>query len=98
MGDITIAILKGIGNIFLCDVLVCYMNFSSTVTCYSSQAYNLRFPRSPRIPMLENSVILEDKRDEFEEVVVRRCQLHVDAPYLMKKVSFCVIVLLFVLV
>lgn len=41
------------------------------------------------IPVFEGSDIISEERSEdgAEVIVVRRCKLNVDAPYLLKKVS-----------
>jgi hypothetical protein len=52
------------------------------------QAYEKRFPTCPQIPIFVGSEITFESRsaDGAEEVIERKCQLNVDAPYLVKKV------------
>ena len=53
------------------------------------QAYERRFPTCDMIPILANTekVTEEKSEDGAEHVVERKCSLHVDVPYLLKKVS-----------
>ena len=55
---------------------------------FLSQAYERRFPSCDMIPVFEGSDIISEERSEdgAEMIVVRRCKLNVDAPYLLKKV------------
>lgn len=52
-------------------------------------AYEKRFPTCPQIPIFVGSEIVYEYRspDGAEHVVERKCQLNVDAPYLLKKVG-----------
>ncbi len=56
----------------------------------SFQAYQKRFPTCPMIPaFLGSEIVYEYKSDdEAIHIVERKCKLSVDAPYLVKKVSF----------
>ncbi|XP_037081502.1 SEC14-like protein 1 [Pollicipes pollicipes] len=51
-------------------------------------AYELRFPSCDMIPILAGTEILTDEKsdDGAVHVVERKCRLHVDAPYLLKKI------------
>lgn len=48
-----------------------------------------RFPTCPQIPIFVGSEIIEEYHspDGAEEVITRKCQLNVEAPYLVKKVK-----------
>ncbi|XP_032517841.1 protein real-time [Danaus plexippus] len=50
-------------------------------------AYERRFPNCPQIPVVIDCVITEDSwsADDSQRQTTRRCQLNVDAPYLLKK-------------
>ncbi|CAK1580667.1 unnamed protein product [Parnassius mnemosyne] len=50
-------------------------------------AYERRFPSCPQIPVVLECVITEDSwtADDSTRYTTRRCQLNVDAPYLLKK-------------
>ncbi|XP_068633435.1 protein real-time [Battus philenor] len=50
-------------------------------------AYEMRFPSCPQIPVVVECVITEDSwtADDSQRFTTRRCQLNVDAPYLLKK-------------
>ncbi|CAG9561602.1 unnamed protein product [Danaus chrysippus] len=50
-------------------------------------AYERRFPSCPQIPVVIDCVITEDSwsADDSQRQTTRRCQLNVDAPYLLKK-------------
>ncbi|XP_049873679.1 protein real-time isoform X2 [Pectinophora gossypiella] len=50
-------------------------------------AYERRFPNCPQIPVVVECVITEDSwsADNSQRHTTRRCQLSVDAPYLLKK-------------
>ncbi|XP_050351323.1 protein real-time isoform X5 [Nymphalis io] len=50
-------------------------------------AYEMRFPSCPQIPVVIECVITEDSwsADDSQRHTTRRCQLNVDAPYLLKK-------------
>ncbi|XP_045447995.1 protein real-time [Melitaea cinxia] len=50
-------------------------------------AYEMRFPSCPQIPVVIECVITEDSwsADDSQRHTNRRCQLNVDAPYLLKK-------------
>ncbi|KAL3070387.1 hypothetical protein niasHT_032177 [Heterodera trifolii] len=52
-------------------------------------AYHKRFPTCPQIPIFVGSEITYEWRaeDEAEEIIERKCQLNVDAPYLVKKIA-----------
>uniref|UniRef100_A0A1I7WWZ2 PRELI/MSF1 domain-containing protein n=1 Tax=Heterorhabditis bacteriophora TaxID=37862 RepID=A0A1I7WWZ2_HETBA len=52
-------------------------------------AYEKRFPTCPQIPIFVGSEVIYEYNspDGAEWVIERRCQLNVDAPYLVKKVS-----------
>uniref|UniRef100_A0A915D8G2 CRAL-TRIO domain-containing protein n=1 Tax=Ditylenchus dipsaci TaxID=166011 RepID=A0A915D8G2_9BILA len=52
-------------------------------------AYQRRFPTCPQIPIFVGSEILSEYHspDGAEEVVERKCQLNVEAPYLVKKIA-----------
>lgn len=52
-------------------------------------AYQMRFPTCPQIPIFVGSEITEEfhSEDGAEEVINRKCQLNVDAPYLLKKMA-----------
>ncbi|CAJ0947130.1 unnamed protein product, partial [Mesorhabditis belari] len=52
-------------------------------------AYEKRFPTCPQIPIFVGSEIVYDFKsdDGAVEVVERKCQLNVEAPYLVKKVA-----------
>lgn len=49
----------------------------------------MRFPTCPQIPIFVGSEITYEyhSEDGAEEVIERKCQLNVDAPYVVKKVS-----------
>uniref|UniRef100_A0A0M3HIE3 PRELI/MSF1 domain-containing protein n=1 Tax=Ascaris lumbricoides TaxID=6252 RepID=A0A0M3HIE3_ASCLU len=51
-------------------------------------AYQKRFPTCPQIPIFVGSEITYEyhSEDGAEEVIERKCQLNVEAPYLVKKV------------
>lgn len=53
------------------------------------KAYEKRFPTCPLIPVFLGSEILSEYKSEdgAVHIVERRCQLNVDAPYLLKKVK-----------
>jgi hypothetical protein len=53
-------------------------------------AYQRRFPTCPQIPIFVGSEITFEYHspDGAEEVIERKCKLNVDAPYIVKKVSF----------
>lgn len=55
------------------------------------QAYERRFPTCKLIPVVLACEITSDTTspDESVRVTERRCKLNVDAPFLIKKVSFC---------
>ena len=48
----------------------------------------MRFPRCDMIPIMADTEIIDENiaDDESEHMVSRRCKLHVEAPYLLKKV------------
>uniref|UniRef100_A0A2A4K7N3 CRAL-TRIO domain-containing protein n=1 Tax=Heliothis virescens TaxID=7102 RepID=A0A2A4K7N3_HELVI len=50
-------------------------------------AYERRFPNCPQIPVVVECLITEDSwsADDSQRVTTRRCQLNVEAPYLLKK-------------
>ncbi|XP_034832335.1 protein real-time [Maniola hyperantus] len=50
-------------------------------------AYEMRFPSCPQIPVVIDCVITEDSwtADDSQRDTIRRCQLNVEAPYLLKK-------------
>ncbi|XP_026738905.1 protein real-time isoform X2 [Trichoplusia ni] len=50
-------------------------------------AYERRFPSCPQIPVVVECVITEDSwtADNSQRLTTRRCQLNVEAPYLLKK-------------
>ncbi|XP_026314031.1 protein real-time [Hyposmocoma kahamanoa] len=50
-------------------------------------AYERRFPRCPQIPVVVDCSVTEDSwsADDSQRNTTRRCQLNVDAPYLLKK-------------
>ncbi|VDK47223.1 unnamed protein product [Anisakis simplex] len=52
-------------------------------------AYQKRFPTCPQIPIFVGSEITYEHHSEdgAEEVIERKCQLNVDAPYLVKKIA-----------
>jgi hypothetical protein len=52
-------------------------------------AYQMRFPTCPQIPIFVGSEITFEYHspDGAEEVIERKCQLNVDAPYLVKKMA-----------
>ncbi|KHN86630.1 CRAL-TRIO domain-containing protein T23G5.2 [Toxocara canis] len=52
-------------------------------------AYQKRFPTCPQIPIFVGSEITYEyhSEDGAEEVIERKCQLNVDAPYLLKKIA-----------
>ncbi|XP_043195394.1 SEC14-like protein 1 isoform X2 [Amphibalanus amphitrite] len=52
------------------------------------EAYERRFPTCDMIPILANTekVVEEKSEDGAEHVVERKCSLHVDVPYLLKKI------------
>ncbi|KAI3420019.1 hypothetical protein GPALN_003356 [Globodera pallida] len=52
-------------------------------------AYHKRFPTCPQIPIFVGSEITDEWRsdDGAEEIIERKCQLNVDAPYLVKKIA-----------
>ncbi|CAG9533467.1 unnamed protein product [Cercopithifilaria johnstoni] len=52
-------------------------------------AYEKRFPTSPQIPIFVGSEITYEyhSEDGAEEVIERKCQLNIDAPYLVKKIA-----------
>lgn len=52
------------------------------------QAYERRFPSCPLIPVFIGSEILSEHEspDGSQKTTERRCKIHVDAPYLLKKV------------
>ncbi|KAH7689594.1 CRAL-TRIO domain-containing protein, partial [Aphelenchoides avenae] len=52
-------------------------------------AYQMRFPTCPQIPVFVGSEITYEfhSPDGAEEVIERKCQLNIDAPYLVKKVA-----------
>lgn len=54
------------------------------------QAYERRFPTCKLIPVVLACEITSDTTspDETVRVTERRCKLNVDAPFLIKKVSF----------
>lgn len=54
------------------------------------QAYQRRFPTCPHVPDLLDSEITEEEetKDKSFHKIVRRCKINVEAPYLVKKVSF----------
>ena len=56
--------------------------------CVCVQAYERRFPTCDMIPILAHTekVTEEKSEDGAEHVVERKCSLHVDVPYLLKKV------------
>lgn len=51
-------------------------------------AYQKRFPTCPQIPIFVGSDIVHEfnSEDGAEEVIERKCQLNVDAPYILKKI------------
>ncbi|KAJ0176383.1 hypothetical protein K1T71_007562 [Dendrolimus kikuchii] len=51
------------------------------------EAYERRFPSCPQIPVVLDCPITEDSwtADDSQRYTSRRCQLNVDAPYLLKK-------------
>ena len=53
-------------------------------------AYQKRFPTCPQIPIFVGSEITSEyhSSDGAVEIIDRKCQLNVDAPYLVKKVAF----------
>ena len=53
------------------------------------QAYEKRFPTCKMIPVFLGSDIVKEEKSEdgATESIERRCRLHVDAPYLLKKVK-----------
>lgn len=53
-------------------------------------AYQKRFPTCPQIPIFVGSEITSEfhSPDGAVEIIDRKCQLNVDAPYLVKKVRF----------
>lgn len=57
-------------------------------------AYQKRFPTCPQIPIFVGSEITSEYHspDGAIEIIDRKCQLNVDAPYLVKKVLrvFCI--------
>nr|CRZ25908.1 Bm5958 [Brugia malayi] len=52
-------------------------------------AYEKRFPTCPQIPIFVGSEITYEyhSEDGAEEVIERKCQLNIDAPYLVKKIA-----------
>ncbi|KAL3981956.1 PRELI-like family protein [Acanthocheilonema viteae] len=52
-------------------------------------AYEKRFPTCPQIPIFVGSEITYEHHSEdgAEEVIERKCQLNIDAPYLVKKIA-----------
>ncbi|XP_023938876.2 protein real-time [Bicyclus anynana] len=50
-------------------------------------AYEMRFPSCPQIPVVIECVITEDSwsADDSQRDTTRKCQLNVEAPYLLKK-------------
>uniref|UniRef100_A0A914WNN1 PRELI/MSF1 domain-containing protein n=1 Tax=Plectus sambesii TaxID=2011161 RepID=A0A914WNN1_9BILA len=52
-------------------------------------AYEKRFPTCPQIPIFVGSELTYEYHspDGAEEVLDRKCQLNVDAPYLLKKIA-----------
>lgn len=50
-------------------------------------AYERRFPSCPQIPVVVECVITDDNwsADDSQRTTTRRCQLNVEAPYLLKK-------------
>lgn len=52
-------------------------------------AYQKRFPTCPQIPIFVGSEITYEfhSEDGAEEVIERKCQLNVDAPYIVKKIA-----------
>ncbi|VDN04664.1 unnamed protein product [Thelazia callipaeda] len=52
-------------------------------------AYEKRFPTCPQIPIFVGSEIIYEyhSEDGAEEVIERKCQLNVEAPYLVKKIA-----------
>ncbi|KAI6235202.1 SEC14-like protein 1 family protein [Aphelenchoides besseyi] len=52
-------------------------------------AYQMRFPTCPQIPIFVGSEIVSEyhSEDGAEEVIERKCQLNVEAPYLVKKIA-----------
>ncbi|VDL74672.1 unnamed protein product [Nippostrongylus brasiliensis] len=53
------------------------------------QAYEKRFPTCPQIPIFVGSEVTYEyhSEDGAEWVIERKCQLNVDAPYLVKKIA-----------
>ncbi|CAF4931762.1 unnamed protein product [Pieris macdunnoughi] len=51
------------------------------------EAYERRFPNCPQIPVVLECVITDDSwtADDAQRHTTRRCQLNVEAPYLLKK-------------
>ena len=60
------------------------------------QAYEKRFPTCKMIPVFLGSDIINEYKSEDGAVhrVERRCRLNVDAPYLLKKVTIIIIVMI----
>uniref|UniRef100_A0A915PR78 CRAL-TRIO domain-containing protein n=1 Tax=Setaria digitata TaxID=48799 RepID=A0A915PR78_9BILA len=52
-------------------------------------AYEKRFPTCPQIPIFVGSEITYEyhSEDGAEEIIERKCQLNIDAPYLVKKIA-----------
>ncbi|KAL1140341.1 hypothetical protein AAG570_000273, partial [Ranatra chinensis] len=52
------------------------------------QAYERRFPSCPQIPVVINCEVISDwtSHDTSINKTERRCKLHVDAPYILKKI------------
>ncbi|VDD87376.1 unnamed protein product [Enterobius vermicularis] len=65
------------------------MQSNPTTASERLQAYQKRFPTCPQIPIFVGSEITSEYHsdDGAIEVIERKCQLNVDAPYLVKKIA-----------
>lgn len=73
-----------------------FNNSTMNIQQFDLKAYERRFPTCPQIPIFVGSEITYEyhSEDGAEEIIERKCQLNVDAPYLLKKVIFLYFVFL----